>query len=195
MKWFVLVLFIPLAQALPLELKNYLDSRWKLNDTEQKYLLAQKILTKADVSSFGDKQNFDMQAAAWHKRNCQRVIRKLSQFELYPDWISFIKKLSYNEQTNLLTMHADHPLLPFPMVVHVIVERPSKPGRYPFTFPTGIFRGLKGHFEISQFDKKCFFYAESKWFGDKSKIPDTVIEIFAETLARIGGDILMRKSH
>ena len=30
--------------------------------------------------------------------------------------------------------------------------------------------------------------------GKKSKIPNLVIELFSETLARIGGEILMRQS-
>ncbi|MAZ47926.1 MAG: hypothetical protein CME65_05145 [Halobacteriovoraceae bacterium] len=180
--------------AIPKDLKQYLKSRWKLSYTEEKYLDQGKILTDANVTDQQGLQSFDMQATAWHQKKCRKVIRKLSQFELYPEWISFIKKLRYNDQTKLMTMHADHPLLPFPMIVNIVVERPKKPGHYKFRFPTGIFKGLTGYFDIAQYNNRCHLYVESHWTGKKSKIPNLVIELFSETLARIGGEILMRQS-
>lgn len=193
---FILFSFSLIAHAGPLdsELQKYLSKRWKLSETQQDYLDKGKILTNADVTSSTGIQNFDMQATAMHKKRCRKVIRKLSQFELYPEWISFIKQLKYNDETKLMTMHADHPLLPFPMIVHIIMERPKKTGRYRFRFPTGIFRGLAGYFEIQEFNGRCHLYAESHWAGKQTNIPDLVIEVFSETLARIGGEILMRKS-
>jgi hypothetical protein len=81
------------------------------------------------------------------------------------------------------------------MIIHIIVDRPTKAGRYPFTFPTGIFTGLTGYFDIKQVDKKCIFYAQSSWNGNKTRLPNFIIEIFSETLSKMGGAILMRKAN
>ena len=114
--------------------------------------------------------------------------------ESYKDWIGFIKYSDYNEKSHLFTLRADHPLLPFPMIIHIIVERPTKQGRYPFTFPTGIWSGLAGYFEVVEFENRCLLYAESHWKGKKTKIPGFIVEIFSETLSKIGGEVLMRKT-
>jgi hypothetical protein len=114
--------------------------------------------------------------------------------ENYKNWIDFINYSEYQEQSHLFTLKADHPLLPYPMVIHIIVERPTKKGKYPFSFPTGLFGGLKGYFEILEFEKKCFFYAESHWEGKKTKLPGFIVEIFSETLSKVGGELLMRKT-
>lgn len=176
------------------ELKNYLDNKWKLTKTQEKYLQNGKVLSLAKVDSNEQKQSFSLKAVALHKRGCKKVLRKLSRLENYKNWISFIKSSEYLERSHLFTLKADHPLLPYAMVVHIIVERPTKPGKYPFTFPTGMFTGLQGYFEITEFDKKCFFYAQSHWSGKPTKLPDFAIEVFSETLSKLGGEILMRKT-
>lgn len=192
---FILVLIsAPSFGKLPSGTLDYLKYKWKLNETEKKYLEKGEILANADVADHNQKQVFQMQATGLHTKKCRKVLRKLSLFENYPEWISFVKKLTYNDESHLLTMHADHPLLPFPMIVHIIVKRPTKTGKYSFVFPTGIFKGLKGYYEIKEFDQQCFFYAESFWQGAKTKIPSMVIELFSETLAKIGGEVLMRKT-
>ena len=116
-------------------------------------------------------------------------------FESYTDWIDFVKKSTYHEKSKLFTVKAEHTLLPYPMVVHIIVERPEKIGDYDFYFPTGIFTGLKGKFEIREFDGQCWVYGHSYWEGKHTGIPNLVIEVFSETLSRIGGEILMRRAN
>lgn len=180
--------------AQELNFNSYIKERWSLSKTQKKYLFEHKILADATVESDKKIQTFDLQAMALHKKSCKKALRKLSQLENYHKWISFIKESTYLEATHLYSLLADHPLLPYPMRIHIIVERPTKEGRYNFTFPTGMFTGLQGYFDIKEIDKKCLFYAESHWKGPETKIPSLIIEIFSETLSKIGGDILMRKS-
>ena len=175
-------------------LNQYLKNKWKLSKTQSNYLKNGKVLADSDVSSKNGMQTFDLKAAAFHTKKCRKVLRKISRLEDYHKWINFLKSSDYIEKSHLFNLKADHPLLPYPMIVHIIVERPTKQGKYPFTFPTGMFRGLEGFFEIIEFDKKCFFYAESHWKGKETKLPNFVIEIFSETLSRIGGEVLMRKT-
>lgn len=182
-------------------LKHYTESKWKISKTQKTYLMNHKILSEAKVlktktktNDDDDEHTFTLKAMALHSRNCKKVIRKLSLLEEYANWIDFIKKSDYDENSKLFTLRADHPLLPFPMLIHILVDRPTKEGRYPFSFPTGIFTGLTGSFEIIEINKQCFFYGESFWQGKLTRIPAFVIEIFSETLSKIGGEVLMRKS-
>ena len=80
------------------------------------------------------------------------------------------------------------------MLVHIIVKRPTKEGKYLFTFPTGLFSGLKGHFLIKNINNRCSLYAQSHWHGRKTKIPSFVIELFTQTLSRLGGEMIIRKT-
>lgn len=176
-------------------LSHYTNNRWKISKTQKTYLLNNKILSEAKVLKDNkDEHTFTLRAMALHNRNCKKVLRKLSLLEEYANWIDFIKKSEYDNNSKLFTLKADHPLLPFPMLIHIIVDRPTQEGRYPFSFPTGIFTGLTGSFEIIEINRQCFFYGESFWQGKLTRIPGFVIEVFSETLSKIGGEILMRKS-
>ena len=135
-----------------------------------------------------------MKAVSFHPKTCKKALRKLQLLENYSEWIDFIKISKYNDKTKLLTIFADHMLLPYPMIVHINVERPTKPGIYKFSFPTGIFTGLAGTFHITEINHQCLLFAKSYWSGTPTSIPDLVIELFSEGLAKLGGDILIRKS-
>ncbi len=196
MKVFFLISFLlsfPLF-AKDVSLDHFLNKHWPLNKTQKKYLIQSKVLTDAEVKTSGTKQSFSLKALAYHPKRCRNVLRKLSMLNKYKDWIDFIKYSHYKEKSKLFTLTADHPLLPYPMNIYILVERPTKTGIYPFTFPVGIFRGLKGQFHILEIDKRCFLFAQSNWVGPQTKIPNFVIEIFSETLSKLGGEILIRKT-
>lgn len=190
---FLSIFIICLSHAYAESQEEYTNKFWKLTHTETKYLNEHKILAISKVSSKNEQQSFKLKAMAKHPKKCTKVLRRLSQLENFKDWISFIKESTYQDENKLFTLRAEHTLLPFPMIIHILVDRPTKIGKYPFTFPTGMFKGLKGHFEIKEFEGQCLFYATSFWNGKKTKIPDVGIEIFSETLTKIGGEILMRK--
>ena len=181
------------AQSNNVSFEQFIKERWPLSKTQKSYLQNGEILADSDVTTNKNTQNFKLKAMAQHKKKCSRVLRKLSMLESYDEWIDFIKSANYSEKNRLFTLTADHTLLPYPMIIHIIVDRPTKEGKYPFRFPTGIFTGLTGHFDIKQIDKKCHFFAQSQWSGKKTRLPDFVIELFSETLSKIGGAILMRK--
>lgn len=192
----IIIFFFLLHSALGLadEVSDFYKAHWKLSDQAIKALKNKEILSEAEVETMGDKQLFTMQGAALHNKGCSVILRKLSRLEEYSDWIGFIKSSQYSEKNNLFTVRADHTLLPYPMIVYIFVKRPTKEGKYPFVFPSGIFTGLEGNFIIKELDGRCGLYFHSYWKGQKTNIPSVVIELFSETLARIGGEVLMRKS-
>lgn len=189
-----LLIFISFSVFAKTDFDEFIDRHWKLNSTQRQYLLDGKILSDAMVESDAINQQFFLQGMAMHTNGCSRVLRKLSVLENYKDWISFITRSEYNEESKLFTLKAEHLLLPYPMLVFIVVDRPTKPGVYPFIFPTGLFKNLAGFFEIKEVNKRCIVYTESKWSGPKTNIPNMVIEIFSEALSKKGAEILMRKS-
>ena len=172
--------------------EGFFKDKWKLTKTSINYLNKGEILAESSVTSTDKKQSFGLKAAAVHPKNCTKVLRKLSMLESYDEWISFIKKSEYSDERGLATIKADHTLLPYPMIVHIFVKRPTEPGVYPFSFPTGIFKGLTGTFTIGERQGKCMVFSQSHWSGNK-QIPDFVVSIFAETLTKLAGQILFRK--
>lgn len=173
-------------------LEGFYKDKWNLTKTSIEYLKKGVILAESSVTSADKKQDFSLKAAAVHPKNCTKVLRKLSMLENYDEWISFIKKSDYSEKRKLATIKADHALLPYPMIVHVFVERPTKPGIYPFSFPTGLFKGLTGTFTIDERQGKCMVFSKSHWSGEK-QLPDFAVSLFAETLTKLAGQVLFRK--
>ena len=194
LKFIFTILFFSFLAPAHAGFEDFVSRHWKLNSEQKKYLKRGEILSEATVESDGVNQHFFLQGMAMHKKGCTKVLRKLSVLESYKDWISFIKRSDYNEKNRLFTLKAEHLLLPYPMIVFIIVDRPTKPGVYPFVFPTGLFKNLAGFFEIKEINNRCIVYTESKWSGPKTKIPNLAIEIFSEALSKTGAEILMRKS-
>lgn len=152
------------------------------------------IIVDSVATSGKNKQSFNMKAMALHPKSCLKALRKIQRFDLYPEWISFIKKAKYNEQKSLLTLSADHILMPFPMTVEILTKKPKAPGVYQFSFPSGMYKGLKGTYTIKEINHRCLFYAQGEWQGKKSRVPNMILELFTQTLTKIAGKILIRKS-
>jgi len=176
------------------EIDKFFQKHWKLSDKSIKMLKNKEILSDAQVETKGETQFFIMQGAALHNKKCSIVLKRLSKLEKLDEYIEFIKRSDYNEKAKLLTIRAEHTILPYPMLVYIFVDRPTKQGKYPFKFPSGIFTGLSGEFFVKEVEGRCALYVHSFWRGKKTNLPNFVIELFSETLARIGGEVLIRKS-
>lgn len=192
-KYLIILLSLNLQASEDPEVIKYFSEKWDLSKTDKEYLFNQKVLALSKVTSDKKEQEFKLKAAALHPKACFKALRVVSRLEKYKDWISFITSSTYEDNRRLFTLKADHTLLPYPMIIHILVDRPTKEGVYPFVFPTGMFTGLRGEFEIKTINGKCLLYAHSYWKGKKTKIPNLVVEIFSEALSKIGGNILMRK--
>lgn len=176
------------------DVSDFFLKYWKMSPQAIEAVKNKEIISDADVETKDNEQYFVMNGAALHNKSCTTAFRKLSRLENYKDYVDFISQSNYKKKDRLFVVRADHTLLPFPMLVYIIVDRPTKEGKYPFSFPTGIFPGLSGDFIIKEINGRCALYVHSFWKGKKTKIPDLVIEMFSETLARIGGEVLIRKS-
>lgn len=175
---------------------TFLNKHWDIGDKERKEIINGSILVDVEVEDYAKEkqQSFKMKAVGQHQIDCSRVLRKLSRFEKLHSWLNFVESSDYNDEKKLLTIKADHVLLPYPMVVNIFIKRPTAPGKYPFMFPTGIFTGLTGTLFIEEFEGRCTFFANSEWKGPDTGISNFAIDLFATTLTKLGAEMLIRKT-
>lgn len=146
------------------------------------------------TSKNNKQQSLSLIVAGLHPKKCSTALSKISQYENYSDYISFIKKSTYSDKTKIINLEIDHLLMPFPMYLLFKIDRVDQIGNYNFTFEQGFLKGLKGIIQIGEHKSKCLFYFDTKWRGNKSKIPDSVFSFFLDVLGQRLLDNLFRVS-
>ncbi|EQC46211.1 hypothetical protein [Bacteriovorax sp. Seq25_V] len=153
-----------------------------------------KIYRKAVVNSDKGIQSLDYQIHGIHPNKCSSALKKLSRYEKFHEYLDIVKLSGYSDKKGEIYLFLDSSLMPFPMSLHFKIERITKPGKYQFSFDKGFLKGLLGTIEVTQTPKGCYFYANSHWKGKASKIPDSVFEIFSETIGELAMKNLFRVS-
>ncbi len=185
---------VTLTNAQKAEAKKILSGWWKESTNFTDDVLAGEVVSWARVDSAGDRQSMQTRVVGVHPRSCTNSLRRIAQYESYPKHLEFIKEATYDEGLQLVRFVMDHALLPFPMELVFAIPRIRAPGAYPFTFPAGIFKGLAGTIRVEPLGGRCLYYMETGWTGATTKIPDTAVQVFAQTLSRIGLEKLIRMS-
>lgn len=152
--------------------------------------------SKVESSKVGEKEMQDLKyfIVGLHEKNCRTALSKLSQYERYQEFISFVKKSSYDEAHKRIRLHLGHVLMPFDMILDFELPRISSPGTYPFSFDAGFLKGLKGEITISRHNNRCLFATTAHWSGPKSKIPDQMFSFFSQALGKKAMETLFRIS-
>ena len=149
-------------------------------------LKKEEYYSKSQVNSQKDKQqSLNFQSMGLHTVSCQIALVKISRYEYYSQFLSFVKQSSYDDKARLISLTLSHSLMPFDMDLSFKLDRVEKPGVYPFVFEGGFLKGLNGEIQISEFSKRCFFNAVAKWQGPDTKIPNTVFEFFTQVLGQL----------
>ena len=147
------------------------------------------IYKKSTVTSSGKKQSLDYRIYGIHPNKCKHPLKKLSQYERFYEYLELVKLSGYDEKKKLIYLYLDSALLPFPMVLNFKIERIKKPGLYSFSFDKGFLKGLEGKIYVRDEGNRCLFATTSNWTGKSSGIPDTIFEVFSETV----GELVMKK--
>ncbi len=178
-----------------MRLETMLSNQITLSDSQKKLFKEGEILSYANVESPSDKeQKLALFVAGVHPRNCVRAMRKISLYENYSSFIDFIKKSEYNNSTQQLIFTIDHTLLPYAMIMSFKLPRINGVGTYPFTFEHGFLKDLKGEIGVQNLDKFCLLTLKADWKGKDSGLPNLALEIFAQTLSKLGLEHLIRLS-
>lgn len=139
-------------------------------------------------------QSLDYKIYGLHAKNCARALTKISQYEKYSEFIDFVKKSEYDEQTQMIFFEFSSILLPYDMLLSFKLPRIDKPGLYQFSFEKGFLRGLVGSVEVRDENDRCFFNGTAKWNGPDSDIPDAVFELFSKNLGKAAMERIFRFS-
>ncbi len=173
------------------------DSREITPNSEQMSSLKEgRIFSHSNVNDMenGKVQSFDLFTQGLHEKNCRYAMRKLSLYENYKDFLSFVEESTYKD--GRISLLLDHTLLPFSMRLTFIIPRIKKEGTYPFQFDAGFLKGLEGTVDLIKLKKenRCLFTVRANWKGPHSGIPRLVFELFSSTLTELGMKHLFRIS-
>lgn len=159
-----------------------------------KIIKNKKIYRKAIVETKDNIQSLDYKIYGIHPSSCKESLKKLSRYEKFHEYLDIVKLSGYDDKKELIYLYLDSPIMPFPMVLNFKIERITKPGVYQFSFDKGFLKGLLGHIHVRELDQGCLFFATSTWSGPYTKIPDTIFEIFSETIGELAMENLFRVS-
>lgn len=139
-------------------------------------------------------QTLDYTIIGLHPRPCSIALRRLTLYENYHEYLSFVQESSYLLDEQRINLLLGHRLLPFDMGLNFILPKMEGPGVFPLLFDRGFLAGLSGAIEISEHDNRCLFYAHAAWQGPHSGIGDTLFSLFSTTLSRMAMSSLFRAS-
>lgn len=139
-------------------------------------------------------QSLDYKIYGLHKKKCKFVLKKISRYEKYSEFIDFVHKSSYQEETQMVFFDFSSMLLPYDMLLSFKLPRIESPGEYSFTFTKGFLRGLIGTIDVRQEAHGCLFIGTAKWLGPDSNIPDSVFEFFSKNLGKAAMERIFRFS-
>lgn len=139
-------------------------------------------------------QSLSLTAGGPHPKSCQKAFRKLSRYESYKEFLSFVKKSEYNDDNQYVSFLFSSSFLPFDMSLEFKIPRIKRPGNYPFIFEKGFLKGLKGNIYVEEVKKQCVIFVTADWKGKKTTIPNLAFELFVDTLAHIAIKNLFRIS-
>ncbi len=190
MTFVFLVVKSSFAEVLPLTLPEAVK-----NPSIQKSIYEEPFVsaTVSDAIFQGKKgQAMDFWAAGLHPKSCRIALRKLSRYEDYKDYLSFLELSAYDDANQLIYFRISTPIFPIKLGLRFQIPRITTPGVYPFQFKEGFLKDLKGNIHVSEIDQRCFFYIKSDWRGVHSGFANTLLEFFSKTIIKLGAEKLFR---
>jgi len=175
----------------------------KTKESKNKVLAKEDILCEAKVEDKeeGKKQDLNFFIAGIHQKTCVQVMRKLSLFEQYEDFLDLVTKSTYDDTKSRWILDISSILMPFDMTIDFILPKFYGPGVTRFQFNKGILRGLTGIIQLTevtvenqQLKKSCLFTSSASWHGPHSKIPSSVFSFFSQALGKKTMEALFRIS-
>jgi hypothetical protein len=183
-----------LTRAQEKELEEKIKIWWQKETRFTESLKNSEVISWAEAGGEKPQQTLDAKVVGLHPRSCGKGLRKISRYEDYPQHMSFVKEASYIEKEQRVRFLLDHTVLPFPMVLSFRIPRITEPGTTNFTFPDGIFAGLKGTIFVAPIGNRCVYMLRADWRGKHTGMPNIVVSTFAQTIIKMGLEHLVRIS-
>ena len=161
------------------------------SDSVKQKIVEGSIFSESKVEDIRPKkQQMSFSIAGLHRRSCQMILPRLSQYEGYVGKISFIEKSRYRRGRVHFLLSA--PILPFKIVLDFRLPRINKVGVYSFYFDHGFLKGLVGNIKIDSIKERCLLYIAANWQGKHSGIHSSLLEFFSQALAQKAMESLFR---
>jgi hypothetical protein len=146
-----------------------------------------RILTSSKVKTFegpGKKkfQSLEMSTSGLHKKSCKYAMRKLSLYENYQDFLSYVDSSAYDEKKEVIFLGLSAPVLPIKFDLFLNIPRIKKEGSYGFSFNQGFLKGLKGKIDLANFKGRCFVSASADWKGPYTGYSSFIFKTFVDTI-------------
>lgn len=196
----ILLFFTLITPSFASELDaSVLPYKKQLKDKILDGLLFAESKVSSSESTIGDKksvtQELHFSIAGLHPKSCEYVLKKLSLYENYDQFLDFVKTSEYDLFTGEIDFLISHTLLPYNMRLVFKLPRITKPGVYPFSFERGLLLNLKGNIHVINHKNRCLFYTKADWAGPHTGFPNLIFEFFSQTLAKITMEKLFRISN
>ena len=162
----------------------------------QEHLLDNKPYVLSQVKTENETQEFIFTATGLHNNSCVEAMKIIGHYEGFADAMDFITSSTY--KNGRINLNLSSSFLPFDMVLNFKIPRIQNVGTYPFIFDNGFLLGLNGLITIKEFSHKnyqCLIGLTAYWKGRATKIPDSIFEIFTQTLGNLGIQKLFRMSN
>jgi len=184
-KFLILLIFIssnPLWSAYKTKI-----NKLPYSDTMNKKIKNGKILTSSKVKTIeGEKeknfQSLEIWSAGLHKKSCTYAMRKLSLYENYQDFLSYVDASSYDEKKEIIFLGLSAPIISVKFDLFLNIPRIKKEGSYDFSFNQGFLKGLKGKINISTFKERCLIETTAHWYGPHTGYSSFIFQTFLDTI-------------
>ncbi len=159
-KFLILLLFLsssPLWGAFKTQL-----NKLPYSNTMNQKIKNGRILTSSKVKTIeGEKekkfQSLEIWTTGLHTKSCKYALRKLSLYENYQDFLTYVDASAYDENKKVIYLGLSAPILPIKFDLFLNIPRIKKVGSYPFSFNHGFLKGLKGKINDDIYGK-CFIH-------------------------------------
>ncbi len=150
-----------------------------------------KIITDVKASDYKEekKQELTIYTTGLHPKSCLFSSARISQYESYPLFVDYIKESFYSSESKNWHLLFESPLIPASFTLDFTFPRLTQTSEnmtYPFHFPTGIFKDLKGTVSLEEIHGRCRYTVRAYWKGEKTFISSPMMEFFIAAVAEIG---------
>lgn len=146
-----------------------------------------RILTSSKIKTIEEEkekkfQSFELWTVGLHKKSCKYALRKLSLYENYQDFLTYVDASSYDEKKEIIFLALSAPILPIKFDLFLNIPRIKKEGSYDFSFNHGFLKGLKGKINVSNFKGRCFIETTASWYGPHTGYSSFIFKTFLDTI-------------
>ncbi len=166
-------------------LKKFLKAEDNYSRTNLKYLKEGRLISNSEVlEAPKGKHRAWAKALGLHDLKCESVLPKISRYEDYKKYMSFVNQSTYVNK--IFTLAFKVALLPVEFSAQLKIDRIPGQGNFPFVFIGELFKGSAGEIKVQEIEGRCLVYIHLNLNVRDLGYPDFIMENFYTTVAKMG---------